>query len=203
MIRINLLEEQRGTQRAAAVAVPSLPQENLLFYVLQILIPVVAILFIGGWAMKNKATISQLNDDIAHEKAELARLKAVIELNNQLERKRDLLRRKIEVISKLKRNQNVPVQMLDHLSRNLSEFLWLSDLKVSGRRLDLQGNAQNEYAYAQFMRNLQNSPYFENLTPKEIKMQRTLYTWSLAVTFVLPEEKAEQAQQQRAQQGRP
>jgi len=203
MIRINLLEEQRGTQRTAAVSVPSLPQENLLFYVLQGLIPLVAILVIGGWAMKNNATISQLNDDIAHEKAELERLKAVIELNNQLEKKRDLLRRKIEVISKLKRNQDVPVRMLDNLSRNLSEFLWLTDTKVKGRVLELRGRAQNEYAVAQFMRNLQNSTYFEKLKPKEIKQSRGVYDWTLSVSFVLPEELPARENQNRATSGRP
>lgn len=199
MIRINLLEEQRASSRGAAVSVPSLPQENLLYYVLQAAMVVVALLVIAGWSWRNNQTISQLNEDIATEEAELRRLKDVLELNKKLEKKRDLLRRKIEVITKLKRGQEVPVRVMDQVSRNLSEYLWLEEVKMKGRKLEMKGSAQNEYAHASFMRNLQNSPYFENVTPKSIKKGRgNLYQWQMEVGFILPEEKAAEQQQQRA-----
>jgi len=191
LIRINLLEEQRAPQRGApSISVPSLPQENLLFYVLQAAIPILVVLIVGAMWFVNSRTIGELNDEIRTLEDELKQLRAVIELNKRLEAKRDLLRRKIEVISKLKRNQNVPVLMLDQLSRNLSEFLWLGNLKVNNRSMTLQGFAQNEYAHSQFMRNLQNSEYFESITPRELIRQRTLYRWTMSCVFVLPEEKA-------------
>lgn len=194
MIRINLLEEQRTPQRTTSISVPSLPQENLLFYVIQAAIPIIAILAVVGWGMKNKATIGGLNDDIREQEEELKRLEAVIKLNQELERKRDLLRRKIEVIGRLKRNQDVPVRMLDALSKNLAEFLWLNSMDVKDRGIKLSGRAQNEYAISQFLRNLQNSDYFENTTPQFIKRAKTLYDWALSTEFVLPEEREEAAQ---------
>lgn len=201
MIRINLLEEQRATQRAAVgISVPTLPQENLLYYVLQAAIPIVVILVVVGWGWRNHQKIEQLNADIKKEQAELDRLQAVIKLNEELEAKRDLLRRKIEVITKLKRNQDVPVRMLDQLSKNLAEYLWLTRMRVQGERtINLQGMTNSEYAVATFMRNLQNSPFFDNIRPKGMKKSRSLYSWELTVNFVLPEEKAEPAQVQKAE----
>lgn len=199
MIRINLLEEARGAERGPVISAPSMPEENLIFYVLQVAIVVLAALGVGGYWWWNTQRIATLNEDIARQEAELAKLKKVIELNKELQRKRDLLRRKIEVISKLKRNQDVPVRMMDQVSKNLAEFLWLDSMTVKGRTLNLSGIAQNEYAFAQFMRNLQNSPYFEDVFPDFIGEGRgRLYEWKLRVNFVLPEEKAEQDQQQRA-----
>jgi len=194
LIRINLLEERAPQRGGPSISVPSLPQENLLFYVLQAAIPILVVLVVGGMWFMNSQAIGNLNDEIRTLEEELKQLRAVIELNKRLEAKRDLLRRKISVITNLKRNQDVPVRMLDHLSRNLSEFLWLGSLKVNNRSMTLQGFAQNEYAHSQFMRNLQNSEYFERIAPKDLIRQKTLYRWTLSCLFVLPEEKAAAAQ---------
>lgn len=198
MIHINLLEEKRAA-RSGSVSVPSLPQENLLYFALQGAIIVVALLVVIGWGFRNKQTISELNSNIATEQAELQRLQDVLDLAKKLEEKRNLLRRKIEVISKLKRDQDVPVKMLDHLSRNLAEYLWLSNLQVKGRKLTMRGRAQHEHAFATFMRNLQNSDHYESITPVALREGRSgTYDWTLTVNFILPEEAAARDSQRRA-----
>ncbi len=200
MIRINLLEEQKGRgvpKGDIPIAGPRAPGGEappVILYLLQAAIPLLAVLIIFGVYVVWKGQINDLNDKIEEARAEVKRLEGVIKLNEELQKKRQLLKRKIEVIESLKRNQNLPVTMMDQISANLVDLVWFDNLKVAGRRIVIQGRAQTHYAVASLIRNLERSPYFEQIVPDSIREQGGLQVWSLSFDFVIPSREQPAAQ---------
>jgi type IV pilus assembly protein PilN len=200
MIRINLLEETRAARKGAAgpaVAMPGVPgaPQAALMYALQALIPVLAVLVVAVLWVLWGTEIRGLNQDIEEARAEVKRLEGVIKLNDELQKKRALLQRKIEVIEDLKKNQTLPVIMMDQLSQNLVDLVWLDSLRVTGKRIALQGKAQTSYAFAAFLRNLERSDYFAAIVPESIVDQGGLQVWSMSFDFDVPQKKTEPAAQ--------
>ena len=159
MIRINLLEEARapkGGRRAPAAAAAAAGGGTTAATILIALvyggIIAATIGAIGVYTVMLNNQIAVLDRDIDKAKARVAELKKVIELNEELNAKRSLLRRKIEVIASLKQQQAAPVQMLDKISDNLAEYVWLETLTVQGNtRVTLTAKAQNYYAIVKFL----------------------------------------------------
>jgi hypothetical protein len=200
MIRINLLEEQRGrgvSKGDIPIAGPRAPGGEappVILYLLQAVIPILALLVIGAVWFMWKGDIRRLDHRIEEARAEVKRLEGVIKLNEELQKKRQLLKRKIEVIENLKRNQNLPVTMMDQISANLVDLVWFDNLKVAGRRIMIQGKAQTHYAVASLIRNLERSPYFEAIVPDSIRETGGLQVWSLSFDFVIPSREQPAAQ---------
>jgi len=80
-----------------------------------------------------------------------------------LEKKRQKVEHQIELITKLKNEQQVPVRLLDEVSRNLPDFLWLTSMTEQAGMLTFVGRATTPTAYANFYNNLAGSPYFDDV----------------------------------------
>jgi hypothetical protein len=64
----------------------------------------------------------------------------------------------VQLIEQLRGGQNVPVQMLDHVSRSLPDMLWLTSLVQKGPELTIQGRSTTLIALSDFVGNLGTNP---------------------------------------------
>ena len=104
---------------------------------------------------------SNLREEEQLRRRERDELLVYIKKVEELEAKRESLRNKIEVIEELKRNQQGPVRIMDEVSRALPELVWLSKLGLKGSELTLSGTAMDENAVANYIANLDASPFFD------------------------------------------
>jgi len=73
------------------------------------------------------------------------------------------LKRKTDVVEKLASDRALLVHILDEISTRIPQGqAWLTSMKVTGSVLDLQGIALTDEIIAQFMVNLEESPYLDS-----------------------------------------
>jgi type IV pilus assembly protein PilN len=129
--------------------------------------------------------MQQLDAQIEKAQIERARLEYVIKRDEELRKKKDELQRKIGIIAELKRKQDLPVKLMDYLSRNLADFVWLEDLTFTGDLVTVRGKAQTPIALANFLRNLEDSKYFRDVSMGQVRNSETdgLTTFDFTTTF--------------------
>lgn len=163
MIKINLLAEKKKQVKAKR---PSFKLEGLSGSrnVLLAGILVVGIAAAGGMWFFVQRDLNHWQEQIRKADAELERLKPIREKYNRYEKRKELLERKIALITELKKKQAVPVHMLDQISRNLPDFLWLNALSANNNRITITGKATTYNAVSSFYKNLTSSGYFADVT---------------------------------------
>jgi len=182
MIRINLLAEKKG-QRVKRPGVPISIGGGMQNALLAAII-LLSIAFIGWqWISLGRET-SLWEGENRKADAELKRLEDVRRKGDEYKRQKELLERKVNLITDLKRKQAVPVHILDQISRNLPDFLWLDSMSESGDTLTIRGKATNYNAVANFYNNLTASPWFRNVTQGSISEAGEGVTFSMTCTFV-------------------
>ena len=82
--------------------------------------------------------------------------------------KRIQLEDKIDVIRGLDRARSGPVRIMDELSRNTPERLWLTSLSTEGTQITVEGDSLDTSVVADFLRSLNASPFFT-----EVDLERT------------------------------
>jgi Tfp pilus assembly protein PilN len=175
MIRINLIGEKKKKSGKKKSSGGGLKLEGagggsnaLLVGIL-----LVGVVAAGFWWWTLSKDLTSWKQQITDADAEIKRLEAIIKKGEEYEAKKALLARKIDLITDLKRQQGVPVYILDQVSRNLPEFLWLDRLSASTNEINISGKATNYNAVSNFYTNLSDSGYFGNI--------------SLGRTFEVPE----------------
>ena len=98
--------------------------------------------------------------------------------------KKAAFQKQIDIITTLKNNQQVPVRLLDEVSRNLPDFLWLISMQESGNQLTFSGRATTPNAYANFYNNLDASSFFSDVGKISYTADRDDVTFSLSAKFV-------------------
>jgi type IV pilus assembly protein PilN len=153
MIRINLLPV-RAAQKKARL------QGQLVVLVLSL---VLVSLICGGLYTTVAMKISAEKKEIAEIDKEINRLKKTLGEVAQFKKLQKEFQGKLDVLAKLKEKKTGPVHLLDELSRVLPDKLWLSSVKESGGRVSIQGVGLNEETVARFMRDLEASPYYQQV----------------------------------------
>jgi type IV pilus assembly protein PilN len=182
MIKINLVSEAP----AAAVTKRKRPEFSLGAKqgdIILVSVLAIAVAVSGTWWFLLKNKLGDLKEVQRERRIERDELKPFIEKVEELEAKRALLKRKVEVINDLKQQQQGPVRILDEVSRALPELVWLTQLKMSGNNLTLTGDAMDENAVANFYSNLDSSPFFEEPEVKNLTRKGDDFAFTLSATF--------------------
>ena len=183
MIKINLLATTQPG-KAKAPRGPKLEVGDLGQNVLMAGVVILAVLFIG-WRWYDLASeAGRLHREIAAAEAEKRRLQEIIKKGEDFKAKKELLQRKITLITQLKRNQSGPVHLLDEVSKQLPDFLWLDQMTESGFNIQIQGKATTYNAVSNFYNNLTGSRFFQNVTMGAISAIPVGVTFSLTCQFL-------------------
>ena len=184
MIRINLLTQAQTTGKARV----SLPKfqgfGNLGQNVLMVGVVVLALLFVGWRWYSLASEAAQLKSEIAKAEQERERLQAIIKKGEEYKVKKELLQRKISLITQLKRNQSGPVHLLDEISKQLPDFLWLDSMSETAFNVSILGKATTYNAVSNFYNNLTGSRYFQNVVLGPISSVPVGVTFSLSCHFL-------------------
>jgi type IV pilus assembly protein PilN len=166
LIKINLVREGRavrgaGAAPATAVGMPSgggaSNANNIIVGALTVLGILVAA---GYWFITDQRRDSR--QEMADQRQQEAdKLEAIIAEVEAYQRRKDNLQQRIDLINQLKQNQKGPVRIMDQVSRDLPDLVWLDNMGITGGRITLAGRGLNPNAIALFIENIKNDPYFE------------------------------------------
>ncbi|RME26412.1 MAG: hypothetical protein D6798_06740 [Deltaproteobacteria bacterium] len=180
MIRINLLPV-RTTKRQEAVR-----SQLLMAGTGAIALVVVLVLF----HMVMITRVATAESDVRELKAEVERMKTVAAQAEQEQKLKEDLQRKLDVIKRLNANRTGPVRMLDELADATPEKLTLTSLDEDKGRLRISGYAVSNEVISQFLSNLEQSDYFEDVYLNSIEQQDkdnvSVKVFSVTARLVVP-----------------
>jgi len=184
MIRINLLAERRTAQGKGGPRLPRMDigasAENLLY----VAIVVLAVAFCGyTWWSLNRA-LDTVNKEVEQAQVVVEEVREGLRIIAELEKKKALVEKQVEIISGLKRARTIPVDLMNQVNVNLPDFLWFRSLTEKQNQLSLVGRATTSTAPANLYNNLTDSPYFTNVTLNSITKDRNGVRFSLSCKFV-------------------
>jgi len=93
---------------------------------------------------------------------EIAKLEKQIKEIRDIEKKRNSLIARMEVIQQLQRDRTVIVHVFDDMVRKMPQGMYLTGINKQAKTIALQGVAQSNARISAFMRNLDSSEWFAN-----------------------------------------
>ena len=159
MIRVNLLPHREIRRRR---------QQQQFFTMLAVMA------FIGAaiWFLVHSSLSARYEDQLARNKylqGEIVKLdKEIEDIKKLKEMTASLLARK-KVVETLQSNRSEVVHLLDELTRQLPDGIYLKAIKQQGAKVTINGFTQSQARVSTLMRNLDSSPHLENANLIEIK----------------------------------
>ncbi len=154
MIKINLLP-YRETRKKAGIK-----RQLILVGIL------LCILFAGVFGMHIyfMAVQSDLAQKVRNAEAKLSALSKIAGEIDRVRGDRAVLEKKIAIIKNLEENRLKPVLILDDLTAIIpAGQVWLTAVSSNENDLRIDGMARDNSAVAQFMKNLERSPYYKSV----------------------------------------
>jgi len=203
MIRINLLRPEQKDIREDSIAPLPRGQEkkkqqttSLIFFVL--IMAIIGVYFIQNKNLKKEQSL--LNNALDEKK----KLQDVAVLLVQIEEQTSFLERKITLINSLTSHQHVAVNIMDELSLNIPDWVWLLEANYDQNVVRIKGKALSNTLIADFMFSLENSPSFTAVNLLSSTQQRTggdeFLEFSLTANYVLPPKLVSTGEQDSAEE---
>jgi len=188
LIKINLVREGRAVRgagaapgvTAAAAAGPS--NINNILVVVGILL---GLLIGGGWWLWRKRILAERQETVAVKTTEAQRLEAIIKEVEDYQKRKDSLQKRIDLINQLKLSQKGPVRVMDQISKDLPDLVWLDRLNMSGGVITIEGRGLNPNAIANFVENIKADKFFEEPDLSSVTGVAAPTSTSPVYTFVM------------------
>ncbi len=132
----------------------------------------VAVGAIGVQWLSATRTINQLDQEINQLTQEKARLAPIIAQVEEYQAKLAELEEKERLIERLKSEREGPVRMLEALSSELPDFVWLTQLTQRAGMVTIDGMAASLVSIADYIRKLQDSDWFQNVELVDASVNR-------------------------------
>jgi len=166
LIKINLVREGRAVRGAAAAPQPAMavagaPGGTQINNILVLAFLILGALAALGYWYWHKRELAQREAIVAERTIEAQKLESIIKEVEQYQRRKDSLQQRIDLINQLKQNQKGPVRIMDQISRDLPDLVWLDAMDINSGRISLSGRGLNPNAIALFIENVKNDPFFE------------------------------------------
>jgi len=177
-IRVNLLPHREVRRKR---------QKNAFYFLTGLSVVAGAALVLLVWSVLEGYIGNQKdrNELITRENAKLdIQIKEIASLRQEI----DALRSRQKAVEDLQSDRNQPVYLLDELTRQTPEGIYLKSIKQEDRKVNVVGWAASNERVSEFLRNLQNNGrYVERPELIEIKIasqgpqsiQRRLFEFSL------------------------
>src|SRR5271154_2040823 len=123
---------------------------------------IAGIIFVGGGKLLYAGWIDAQNAKNGLLKKEIVKLDAQIADIQDLENRKQRLVARMEIIEKLQRKRPEIVHLFDELVKTVPEGIYLTQLKETGKRLEIKGVAQSSTRVSTFMRNIDSSAWMDN-----------------------------------------
>lgn len=154
--------------------------------ILVITLAVLGVLAAGGYWFWQKRELSHRQDVVRQRQAEATKLETIIREVESYQKRKDSLQQRIDLINQLKQNQKGPVRILDQISRDLPDLVWLDRLSIEGQKITLAGRGLNANAIANFVENVKKDPFFEEPSVGAVtqaSVEPLVYTFDMNFAF--------------------
>jgi len=157
MIRINLIKAEKVAPPPKEVEKKEKKPVPTPLIILLIFIATAAYFIIQRNAIKNETS---LLEEAQVEKAKYRDVEAKLD---QINKQKEIVVKKIDLINKLKSHQGVPVTVLDELSKHIPYWVWLTEASYDKQIIQIKGRAISNNLIADYIYDLEQSPYFNNV----------------------------------------
>lgn len=159
MIRINLLPVKRKKK----------PKPLPSFIVTATFLTLIVIFIMGYLFYYYNSKLAEARTRFETNKQKIEELKKRIKEVDDFEKLNKTIEERNKVIEQLRRNQNIPVMMLDEISKGLPKGVWLHSMTLSGNSLSLDGYGFTNSDVVAYIDNLKNSKVFSEIILEESK----------------------------------
>jgi len=152
MARINLLpwrEEQRRER-----------QRRFMTTLLMTAVLGVVLVFLAGTVYNQKINHQKFRNELVQE--EIRKLEIRIKRIDELERTRERLISRKQVIEQLQASRSMTVELLDHLAKTIPVGVTLATVRQQGPTLSLTGSSQSNARVSAYLRELEGNDLFLN-----------------------------------------
>ena len=150
MIKINLLPIRAAKKKETAI------QQLVIAGIVVVLIALV----VTSLYVVKRVQIAAAKDGISSANDKIKELETKIGKLNELKTLKEQVKKKLDVLSQLRKNKTGPAQRLASLSDLTPEQLWLTNYSEAGQDVKISGIASTEELIAQFMKALEASHDF-------------------------------------------
>lgn len=150
MIKINLLPVRAAKKKETAI------QQ---FIIAGVTVVVIIVVVVSLYVVKHMQ-VNAAKDDITAANNKISELKSKIGKLEELKTLKEQVKKKLDVLTQLRKNKTGPAQRLATLSDLTPEQLWLTGYAETGAVIKLSGIAFTEELIAQFMKALEASNDF-------------------------------------------
>lgn len=145
----------------------------------------------GAYYFVKKSQLAQTQALVSQRRDEAQKLEHIIKEVEDFQRRKDSLERRIALINDLKRNQKNPVKILDRISADLPDLVWLDSMTLDGLVLKISGRALNPNAVANFVSNIKADPLFEEPSVSSVSQSQVaggvnVYSYQMQVSLKAP-----------------
>ncbi len=151
---------------------------------------VAALVFVLLWAIWMNLRIDNQNERNAYLQGEIKQLDDRIAKIKDLEKVRERLLARKQIIEQLQANRSQMVHLFDELVRTIPSSARLAALKQNGDSMSLDGVAQSNASVAEYMRNIEGSPWMGHTdlrkTENSHDSSRMPYAFGLDVALSRP-----------------
>ncbi len=176
MIKINLLPTEKPRSYRAYYEIVGAG----ILIALSILISTFYVIYLN-------TTIKRKEMEKREKQKTVNELKVIIDQVLQYERDKKILENKLRTIEILQKNQIAPVKLLEEVSKNVPEQIWLSYLKQTRNRIILRGSSLSLTAIGDFITALENSVMFENVKLSKANLRvyqgKEVYNFELNMNY--------------------
>ena len=147
MIKINLLPVRAARKKETAI------QQ---FVITGVVVVMIALLVASLYVVK-RVQVAVAKDDIASANNKINELKTKIGKLEELKTLKEQVKKKLDILSQLRKNKTGPAQRLATLSDLTPEKLWLTNYIETDKDVKISGIASTEELIAQYMKALEAS----------------------------------------------
>ena len=119
---------------------------------------------LGGFHIFTVMKLSDLESQVQSTQQTLQQLKSSIGDINQYKKAKEILEKRLNIISYLEKNRFAKVSFLDELTSMIpAHQVWIKSMKESETDVKIDGFARDNIAIAKFMRNLERSKHLTSV----------------------------------------
>jgi len=178
MIRINLLPTAKKKKKPLILPVPFMYGLAALLFL---------IIIAGSVTLYMNSEISDIKADIFAKEKKLNELKLVLQKIENYEKDNEEFKRKAAIIEQLKRNQIVPLVLLDEVSEVLPKGVWLTKLTDQARFISIEGYAHSNNDLVGYVQNLKGLKFFQDVLLVESRQEdlEGVSVYKFKLTFMI------------------
>jgi Tfp pilus assembly protein PilN len=166
MIKVNLLSPERKEVTgggADAAAFPEEEKESKISTAAIIGAAIITVGIIGVLYFTQTQNIEQKRQRLQERQARKKALDEVLKTLAELEKATEMLDKKVKLIDDLRKSQQDSVKMMDALCDALPDWVWLTNLTFSNKKLSIVGKALNNNLISDLINNLKGTGCFFNV----------------------------------------